>query len=80
MNFYIGDVRDRADFYRALDGVDIWHCTRRQQKLFRQPNTILSNASRRMADGAMNLVRCMHGQDLKGVVALYTTDKASSPM
>ena len=78
VRFFIGDVRDRARLYRALDGVDyVVHAAATKIVPTAEYNPF--ECVKTNVDGAMNLIDACIDQSVKGVVAL-STDKASSPI
>ncbi len=78
VRFFIGDVRDKARLYRALDGVDhVVHAAATKIVPTAEYNPfecVKTNIS-----GAMNLIDVCIDKGIKRVVAL-STDKASSPV
>lgn len=77
VRFFIGDVRDKARLYRALDGVDyVVHAAATKIVPTAEYNPF--ECIKTNVIGAMNLIDACIDQGVKGVVAL-STDKASSP-
>ena len=78
VRFFIGDVRDRARLYRALDNVDyVVHAAATKIVPTAEYNPF--ECVKTNIDGAMNLIDACIDKKVKGVVAL-STDKASSPI
>lgn len=78
IRFFIGDVRDRARLYRALDGVDyVVHAAATKIVPTAEYNPF--ECVKTNIDGAMNLIDACIDKGVKRVVAL-STDKASSPI
>jgi len=78
VRFFIGDVRDRARLYRALDGVDyVVHAAATKIVPIAEYNPF--ECVKTNIDGAMNLIDACIDKGVKRVVAL-STDKASSPV
>lgn len=78
VRFFIGDVRDRARVYRALDGVDyVIHAAATKIVPTAEYNPF--EAVKTNVLGAMNLVDASLDRGVKKLVAL-STDKASSPI
>ena len=76
--FFIGDVRDKARLYRALDGVDyVVHAAATKIVPTAEYNPF--ECVKTNINGAMNLIDAAIDQGVKKVVAL-STDKASSPI
>lgn len=76
--FFIGDVRDKARLYRALDGVDyVVHAA--ATKIVETAEYNPFECIKTNINGAMNLIDASIDQGVKRVVAL-STDKASSPI
>ena len=75
--FFIGDVRDKARLYRALDGVEyVVHAAATKIVPTAEYNPF--DCVKTNIFGAMNLIDAAIDQGVKRVVAL-STDKASSP-
>jgi UDP-N-acetylglucosamine 4,6-dehydratase/5-epimerase len=78
VRFFIGDVRDKARLYRALDGVDyVVHAAATKIVPTAEYNPF--ECIKTNVNGAMNLIDACIDKKVKGVVAL-STDKASSPI
>lgn len=78
VRFFIGDVRDKARMYRALDGVDyVVHAAATKIVPTAEYNPF--ECIKTNINGAMNLVDVCIDKGVKRVVAL-STDKASSPI
>ena len=78
VRFFIGDVRDRARLYRALDGVDfVVHAAATKIVPTAEYNPF--ECVKTNVTGAMNLIDACIDKRVKRVVAL-STDKASSPI
>jgi len=78
LHFFIGDVRDREQLYRALDGVDfVVHAA--ATKIVPTAEYNPSECIKTNINGAMNLIDACIDRRVKRVVAL-STDKASSPV
>lgn len=78
VRFFIGDVRDKARLYRALDGVDyVVHAAATKIVPTAEYNPF--ECIKTNINGAMNLIDACIDQGVKRVVAL-STDKASSPI
>ena len=78
VRFFIGDVRDKARLYRALDGVDfVVHAAASKIVPVAEYNPF--ECIKTNIDGAMNLIDACIDKGVKRVVAL-STDKASSPV
>lgn len=79
LRFFIGDVRDKTRFSRALNGVDyVIHAAALKQVPACEYNPI--EAVKTNIDGAMNIVDAViDSQSVKKVVAL-STDKAVNPV
>lgn len=78
VRFFIGDVRDKARLYRALDGVDyVVHAAATKIVPTAEYNPF--ECVKTNIDGAMNLIDACIDKGVKRVVAL-STDKASSPI
>lgn len=78
VRFFIGDVKDRARMYRALDGVDyVVHAAATKIVPTAEYNPF--ECIKTNINGAMNLIDACIDKGVKGVVAL-STDKASSPV
>ncbi len=78
VRFFIGDVRDKARLYRALDGVDyVVHAAATKIVPTAEYNPF--ECVKTNINGAMNLIDACIDKGVKGVVAL-STDKASSPV
>lgn len=78
VRFFIGDVRDKARLYRALDGVDfVVHAAASKIVPLAEYNPF--ECIKTNIDGAMNLIDACIDKRVKRVVAL-STDKASSPV
>jgi UDP-N-acetylglucosamine 4,6-dehydratase/5-epimerase len=78
VRFFIGDVRDRARLYRALDGVDfVVHAAATKIVPTAEYNPF--ECVKTNINGAMNVIDACIDCKVKGVVAL-STDKASSPI
>lgn len=78
VRFFIGDVRDKARLYRALDGVDyVVHAAATKIVPTAEYNPF--ECIKTNIDGAINLIDACIDQGVKSVVAL-STDKASSPV
>lgn len=78
VRFFIGDVRDKARLYRALDGVDyVVHAAATKIVPTAEYNPF--ECIKTNVIGAMNLIDACIDKNVKGVVAL-STDKASSPI
>jgi len=78
LRFLIGDVRDRARVYRAVDGVDvIVHAAALKQVPTAEYNPI--EALRTNIDGAVNIIDAAIDCGVKRVVAV-STDKAVHPV
>jgi len=78
VNFFIGDVRDKARLYRALRGVDyVIHAAATKIVPTAEYNPF--ECIKTNVVGAMNLIEASIDQGIKKVVAL-STDKASSPI
>ena len=78
IRFFIGDVRDRARLYRALDGVDyVVHAAATKIVPTAEYNPFECVKTNIL--GAMHLIDACIDRNVKGVVAL-STDKASSPI
>ena len=78
VRFFIGDVRDRARLYRALDGVDyVVHAAATKIVPTAEYNPF--ECIKTNVNGAMNVIDAAIDKGVKGVVAL-STDKASSPI
>lgn len=78
VRFFIGDVRDKARLYRALDGVDcVVHAAATKIVPTAEYNPF--ECIKTNIDGAMNLIDACIDKGVKRVVAL-STDKASSPV
>ncbi len=78
IRFFIGDVRDRARLYRALDGVDyVVHAA--ATKIVPSAEYNPFECIKTNVDGAMNLIDACIDKGVKRVIAL-STDKASSPV
>ena len=76
--FFIGDVRDKARLYRALDGVDyVVHAAATKIVPTAEYNPF--ECVKTNINGAMHLIDAAIDQGVKKVVAL-STDKASSPI
>jgi UDP-N-acetylglucosamine 4,6-dehydratase (inverting) len=77
IRFFVGDVRDKARLYRALDGVDyVVHAAAMKIVPVAEYNPF--ECIKTNIDGAMNLIDAAIDQRVRRVVAL-STDKASSP-
>ena len=77
IRFFIGDVRDKARLYRALNGVDyIVHAAALKIVPAAEYNPF--ECIKTNIDGAMNVIDAAIDRKVKKVVAL-STDKASSP-
>ena len=78
VRFFIGDVRDKARLYRALDGVDyVVHAAATKIVPTAEYNPF--ECIKTNINGAMNLIDACIDKGVKRVVAL-STDKASSPI
>ncbi len=78
VRFFIGDVRDKARLYRALDGVDyVVHAAATKIVPTAEYNPF--ECIKTNVNGALNLIDACIDKNIKGVVAL-STDKASSPI
>ena len=78
VRFFIGDVRDRARLYRALDGVDyVVHAAATKIVPTAEYNPF--ECVKTNINGAMNVIDACIDKGVKGCVAL-STDKASSPI
>jgi len=78
VRFFIGDVRDKARLYRALDGVDyVVHAAATKIVPTAEYNPF--ECIKTNIDGAMNVIDACIDKGVKRVVAL-STDKASSPV
>lgn len=78
VRFFIGDVRDRARLYRALDGVDyVVHAAATKIVPTAEYNPF--ECVKTNINGAMNVIDAAIDTKVKSVVAL-STDKASSPI
>jgi FlaA1/EpsC-like NDP-sugar epimerase len=78
VRFFIGDVRDRARLYRALDGVDhVVHAAATKIVPTAEYNPF--ECVKTNVNGAMNLIDACIDKGIKRVVAL-SADKASSPV
>lgn len=78
IRFFIGDVRDKARLYRALDGVDfVVHAAALKIVPIAEYNPF--ECIKTNVNGAMNLIDACIDKGVKRVVAL-STDKASSPV
>jgi UDP-N-acetylglucosamine 4,6-dehydratase len=78
VRFFIGDVRDKARLYRALDGVDyVVHAAATKIVPTAEYNPF--ECVKTNVEGAMNLIDACIDKGVKRVVAL-STDKASSPI
>lgn len=78
IRFFIGDVRDRARLYRALDGVDyVVHAAATKIVPTAEYNPF--ECVKTNINGAMNLIDACIDKGIKRVVAL-STDKACSPV
>ena len=78
VRFFIGDIRDRARLYRALDGVDfVVHAAATKIVPTAEYNPF--ECVKTNIEGAMNLIDACIDRKVKKVVAL-STDKASSPI
>ena len=78
VRFFIGDVRDKARLYRALDGVDfVVHAAALKIVPIAEYNPF--ECIKTNIDGAMNLIDACIDKGVKRVVTL-STDKASSPV
>jgi UDP-N-acetylglucosamine 4,6-dehydratase (inverting) len=78
VRFFIGDVRDKARLYRALDGVDyVVHAAATKIVPTAEYNPF--ECVKTNINGAMNLIDACIDKGVKRVVAL-STDKASSPI
>lgn len=78
IQFLIGDVRDKARLYRALDGVDyVVHAAATKIVPTAEYNPF--ECIKTNINGAMNLIDACIDKNIKKVVAL-STDKASSPI
>ncbi len=78
VRFFIGDVRDKARLYRALDGVDfVVHAAATKIVPTAEYNPF--ECVKTNINGAMNLIDACIDKRIKRVVAL-STDKASSPI
>jgi UDP-N-acetylglucosamine 4,6-dehydratase (inverting) len=78
VRFFIGDVRDRARMFRAMDGVDyVVHAAATKIVPTAEYNPF--ECIKTNVNGAMNLIDACIDQKVKGVVAL-STDKACSPI
>lgn len=78
IRFFIGDVRDKARLYRALDGVDyVVHAA--AVKIVPTAEYNPFECVKTNIDGAMNLIDACIDKGVKRIVAL-STDKASSPV
>jgi UDP-N-acetylglucosamine 4,6-dehydratase/5-epimerase len=78
VRFFIGDVRDKARLYRALDGVNfVVHAAASKIVPIAEYNPF--ECIKTNINGAMNLIDACIDKGVKRVVAL-STDKASSPV
>ena len=78
VRFFIGDVRDKARLYRALDGVDyVVHAAATKIVPTAEYNPF--ECIKTNVQGAMNLIDACIDRGIRRVVAL-STDKASSPV
>jgi UDP-N-acetylglucosamine 4,6-dehydratase (inverting) len=78
IRFFIGDVRDKARLYRALDGIDyVVHAAATKIVPTAEYNPF--ECIKTNIDGAMNVIDACIDCKVKRVVAL-STDKASSPI
>tara|TARA_X000000368_G_scaffold418824_1_gene420192 strand:+ start:995 stop:1975 length:981 start_codon:yes stop_codon:yes gene_type:complete len=78
IRFFIGDVRDKARLYRALDGVDfVVHAAATKIVPTAEYNPF--ECIKTNVNGAMNVIDACIDKSVKRVVAL-STDKASSPI
>jgi UDP-N-acetylglucosamine 4,6-dehydratase len=78
VRFFIGDVRDQARLYRALDGIDyVVHAAATKIVPTAEYNPF--ECVKTNINGAMNLIDACIDKGVKRVVAL-STDKASSPV
>ena len=79
LRFFIGDVRDKERFQRALDGVDyVIHAAALKQVPACEYNPI--EAIKTNIDGATNIINAvLDSNSVKRVVAL-STDKAVNPI
>ena len=78
VRFFIGDVRDRERFHRALDGVDyVVHAAATKIVPTAEYNPF--ECVKTNIIGAMNLIDACIDKGIKRVIAL-STDKASSPI
>lgn len=78
LRFLIGDVRDRARLYRAVDGVDVVvHAAALKQVPACEYNPI--EAIRTNVDGAVNVIDAAIDNSVEKVMAL-STDKAVHPV
>lgn len=78
VRFFIGDVRDSARLYRALDGVDyVVHAAATKIVPTAEYNPF--ECVKTNINGAMNVIDASIDRGVKRVVAL-STDKASSPV
>lgn len=78
LRFFIGDVRDRARLYRAMEGVDVVvHAAalKRIETCFYNPGEMVKTN----VLGSMNIIEAAHDAKVKKVVAL-STDKAYQPI
>ncbi len=77
IRFFIGDVRDKARLFRALDGVEyVVHAA--AMKIVPSAEYNPFECIKTNIDGAMNVIDACIDRGVKKVVAL-STDKASSP-
>lgn len=78
LRFFIGNVRDKERFARALDGVDIVvHAAAMKQVPVAEYNPF--EAVKTNILGAQNLIDCAIDKGVKRIVAL-STDKAANPI
>lgn len=78
VRFFIGDVRDKARLYRALDGIDyVVHAAATKIVPTAEYNPF--ECVKTNINGAMNVIDAAIDKKVKRVVAL-STDKASSPI
>lgn len=78
IRFFVGDVRDRARLYRALDGVDyVVHAAATKIVPTAEYNPF--ECVKTNVNGAMNVIDACIDKGVKRVVAI-STDKASSPI
>ena len=77
VKFFIGDVRDKARLFRALDGIDyVVHAAATKIVPTAEYNPF--ECIKTNINGAMNVIDTCIDRKVKGVIAL-STDKASSP-